>query len=293
MAISLVAMAAGRGSRYGGLKQLDPVGPSGEALVEYALRDARRAGFDRAVLVVRPETAREFRERLLARLPADFPVSLAFQEEPRVPGREKPWGTGHALLAAADAVDGPFALCNADDFYGPEAFQTLAESLRGRSPDATEFALVGYRLRDTLSPEGPVSRAVCETDADGTLVGLSEHLGIAETNGRIAGTRNGRPVSLRGDETVTMNLWGFTPAVFPGLASRFRRFLERNGDSPDAEFFLPDAAGDMIRNSEARVRVLPGGRGWFGLTHPGDRETAANRLRTLAAQGDDPEAPCR
>lgn len=289
MTISLVIMAAGRGSRYGGLKQLDPIGPSGETLLEYALFDARRAGFERAVLVIRAETEEAFRERLLPRLSAGFPVSLAFQEPSGSPNRKKPWGTGHAVLSAANSVDGPFALCNADDFYGPEAFQILSDSMLSFPADGTDFTLVGYPLRETLSPEGPVSRAVCQTDSDGFLMNLAEHLGIVsegEGNGEaITAFRDGQPIPLRGDETVTMNLWGFTPAVFPLLKDRFQLFLSRFGDSPEAEFFLPDAVGDMVRIGDARVRVRPGGRGWFGLTHPGDRAGAVQRLAELTAQG--------
>ncbi|MFP4307584.1 MAG: NDP-sugar synthase [Desulfococcaceae bacterium] len=289
MTISLVIMAAGRGSRYGGLKQLDPIGPSGETLLEYALFDARRAGFERAVLVIRAETEEAFRERLLARISDAFPVSLAFQKPAGSQNREKPWGTGHAVLAAANSVDGPFALCNADDFYGPEAFQILSDSIRSFPLAETDFALVGYPLRETLSTEGPVSRAVCQTDKDGFLTGLAEHVGIALGRGQagdpIQSFRGHRPVSLQGDETVTMNLWGFTPAVFPLLKDRFQRFLDRLGDSPDAEFFLPDAVGGMVRKGEARVRVRSGGRGWFGLTHPGDRTRAVQRLAELTVQG--------
>jgi hypothetical protein len=289
MTISLVIMAAGRGSRYGGLKQLDPVGPFGETLLEYALFDARRAGFQRAALVIRGETEAAFRKELLPRIPGDFPVTLAFQESIGPQKREKPWGTGHAVLAAANSVDGPFALCNADDFYGPEALHILWNSMRNSLPGGTDFTLVGYPLRETLSPEGPVSRAVCQTDPDGFLLGLAEHLGIVrEGEGMdetITAFRDGGPIPLRRDETVTMNLWGFTPAVFPLLADRFQIFLDRFGDSPDAEFFLPDALGDMVRNGDARVQVRSGGQGWFGLTHPGDRARSVQRLAELSAQG--------
>lgn len=289
MTISLVIMAAGRGSRYGGLKQLDPIGPFGETLLEYALFDARRAGFQRAVLVIRAETEAAFRKELLPRIPDDFPVTFAFQKSSGPTNREKPWGTGHAVLAAANSVNVPFALCNADDFYGPEAFQILSDSMRRFSPDGTDFTLVGYPLRETLSPEGPVSRAICQTDAGGFLLGLAEHLGIVsegEGSGEtINALREGRPVSLQGNETVTMNLWGFTPAVFPLLRDRFQHFLDRLGDSPDAEFFLPDAVGDMVRKGSARVRVRSGGRGWFGLTHPGDRARSVQRLAELSALG--------
>jgi dTDP-glucose pyrophosphorylase len=289
MAISLVIMAAGRGSRYGGLKQLDPIGPSGETLLEYALFDARRAGFERAALVIRAETEEAFRERLLPRLPAGFPVSLAFQEPSGSPKRKKPWGTGHAVLAAENSVDGPFALCNADDFYGPEAFRILSDSMRSFPPEGNDFALVGYPLRETLSAEGPVSRAVCQTDPDGFLMGLAEHLGIVSAgeghDEAITASRDDQPIPLQGDETVTMNLWGFTQAVFPLLKNRFHRFLDRFCDSPDAEFFLPDAVGGMVRNGDARVRVRSGGRDWFGLTHPGDRVRAVQRLAELTARG--------
>lgn len=296
---ALVILAAGLGQRFGGLKQVARVGPSGETILDYSVYDAARAGFDRVVFVIRPDIEAEFRETIGRRYEARLPAAYAFQRLDDLPagftvppGRTKPWGTGQALLAAAEVVGEPFATINADDFYGPQAYRELAAFLaRGTSEEVPCFALAGYRLRDTLSAVGPVNRAVCCCDPDGRLTDLVETKGIEphEAGGRYPDSAGGLAY-LDGATRVSMNLWGFTPAVFDLLRRRLARFLSEHGDSPTAEFHLPTAVQDMIRAGEARVRVLPTDGPWCGLTHPADRVRAAGMLRKLVEEGVYPRA---
>ncbi len=294
MALTLVILAAGLSTRYGRLKQLEPVGPSGEALLDYGVFDAWRAGFERVVLVVRPEIEQMVRGHC-ARRWGDRRIDLVYQELSQVPagaavpeGRTKPWGTAHAALAAERAVAGPVAVANADDFYGAAAYQALAAHLRAGS-DA--HALVGYRLADTLSPHGGVSRGVCEVRADGMLRGLVEVLDIQDRPGGLTGrTVNGAAVRLTPDDVTSMNLWGFTPAIFPLLHEAFAGFLERTGGDLRAEFLLSAVAGDLAAAGRGRFQVLAGGDTWMGVTFPDDRDAVATRLRALVAAGQYPAA---
>ncbi len=298
MELTLVVLAAGIGSRYGGLKQLEPVGPSGEALLDYGIYDAARAGFERVVLVIRAELEAAFRERLAARFPHAPSFEFAHQELNDLPpgfsvpeDRGKPWGTGHATLAARSAVSGPFVVMNADDFYGASAFASLAEHLRaGAGSDAPESAAAGYRLRDTLSAHGGVSRAVCEVDSAGYLVGVSELKNIREADGVLVGfTVRGERRELTGDETVSMNLWAATLAAFPLLEREFARFLAAHGADPDAEFYLSNTVNDLIATGEVRVLVIPTTGRWLGVTHREDKPYVEARLRELVAAGHYPE----
>jgi hypothetical protein len=298
MQLTLVVLAAGIGSRYGGLKQLEPVGPSGETLLDYGVYDAVRAGFDRVVLVIRPELEAAFRERLTMRFAGSPAFEFAHQELSDLPvgfsvpeGRRKPWGTGHAVLAARSVAADPFVVMNADDFYGASAFASLADHLRGGAGrGAAEFAAAGYTLRDTLSPHGGVSRAVCELDGDGYLVRVIELRNIAETAGVLSGVSvEGESRDLTGDETVSMNLWAATPAAFPLLEREFARFLGGQGGDPDAEFYLSNSVGDLIASGELRVRVIPTPGPWLGVTHREDKPYVEARLRELVAAGHYPE----
>ncbi len=287
-------MAAGVGSRFGGLKQLEPVGPSGEALLDYAVFDAVRAGIERVIFVLRPELERAFHEsrgRLYAsrakiayavQSHADLPRGFAVP-----PGRTTPGGTGHAVLAARPAVRGPFVAINADDFYGPQAFVLLSEFLAGESEAPPErYAMVAYRLRNTLSECGSVARGVCETDGDGLLVGIREAVGIETgADGRIRQGAPSRGPTFSGDEPVSMNLWGFRPGLMAHLERRFRAFLGERGDDASAEFFLPTAVGGMVAEGLATVRVFVTDSPWFGLTHRGDLETVRRRLNDLVGRG--------
>lgn len=282
MAPTLLVLAAGRGSRYGGLKQIDPVGPSGETLLDYAVYDAIRAGFGRVVFVIRREFEEAFRSAVAAKYAGRVAVGLVFQSVGDVPagcafdaGREKPWGTGHAVWCARTELDGPFAVINADDFYGAGSFALLATFLGGAK--GARFAMVGFRLARTLSENGTVSRGICR-ERDGALVSITEELAIARSD-----VGPGRRFS--GDETVSMNCWGFTPALFAGLESGLRAFLAAKGSDPNAEWYIPEAVSGLIAAGEASVRVLPGGDSWFGITHREDRPAAAAAIEALVRAG--------
>jgi hypothetical protein len=282
MAPTLLVLAAGMGSRYGGLKQIDPVGPSGETLLDYAVFDAIRAGFGRAVFVIRREFEDAFRSSVAAKYAGRIEYDCVFQSTDHVPegcavpaGREKPWGTGHAVWCARNALGGPFAAINADDFYGAGSYSRLAAHLE--TAQGAKFALVGFRLADTLSESGVVSRGVCR-EKKGLLVSISEEHGISR-----ADTGPGRRFS--GNEIVSMNCWGFTPAVHSGLESGLRVFLAAKGTDPKAEFYLPATVSSLVSGGGATVEVLPGGDAWFGITHRGDRERAAAAIAALVRRG--------
>jgi hypothetical protein len=296
MSLSLVVLAAGVGSRYGGPKQIDRVGPGGATLLDYAAFDARRAGFDRVVLVVREGMEAQVREAVGDRIARRFPVAYAVQADSLPPGfdpppgRTKPWGTGHAALAAAPLLDGPFAVVNADDFYGAGSYRVLAEHLRtARGAPVPEFAIVGFPLATTLSPDGPVSRGVCTVDGHGFLVSIREVLRV-ERDGDDAREVDeaGRAHRIPGATPVSLNFWGFDRALLPALAEGFRRFLEENAGSPKAEYFLLSAVQSLVDRGEARVRVLGGGGPWGGLTYPGDRPRLVALVESLTARGEYP-----
>ena len=278
---ALVVLAAGVGARYGRPKQIEALGLGGVTLLEYTIFDALRAGFGRLALVIRRDLEAAFREAVGRRLETRIDVSYVFQGIPA--GRQKPWGTGDAVLATESVVEEPFAVANADDFYGAESFRKLAAFLRGVSPTAAEWAIVGFRLGSTLSAHGPVARAVCETSSGGDLRRITEVTGIRETAGTIRAD-DGR--SFRGDERVSMNLWGFTPAVFTGLRTCFDSFLAERGRDPEAEFRLPDAVGTLVVREQARVQLLDTASPWFGLTHAADATSVAERLQELTARGE-------
>jgi dTDP-glucose pyrophosphorylase len=294
MAVTLVILAAGVGRRYGGLKQLEPVGPAGETLMEYSIYDAARAGFDRVVLVVRPETEAEFRRSIAERIAGRVPLSFVHQTLDNVPagftappGRAKPWGTGQAVLVAEPKVEGTFAVVNADDFYGAESFDVVGKFLREveENGEAT-FAMAGFAIGPTLSDSGPMSRGLCRVDDEGWLEGIVEILKLWKHG---AGGRytdgDGNQRSVEAGEPVSMNMWGFTPVLFDELRRRFTEFLETNGHAPDTEFLLPDVVQTMIRERQARVRVLRHGSRWCGITYPEDRPAAEKMIADLVAQG--------
>jgi UTP-glucose-1-phosphate uridylyltransferase len=255
MDLTLVVLAAGLSTRYGGIKQLEPVGPSGEALMDYGIYDAMRAGFNKVVLVTRPELEDALREHIEEVFADTIPLDFAYQELGAVPqgfavpeGRRKPWGTGHAVLSAEALVSEPFVAINADDFYGADAFAALADHLEtAAKSNGADFAAAGYSLRDTLSAHGGVSRAVCEIDAAGYLKAVTEVKQIQRAGEALAGvTVAGERCALSGNETVSMNIWAATPAAFPLLRERFERFLEDHDGDLDAEFLLSTAVNDLI-----------------------------------------------
>ncbi len=268
------------GSRFGGLKQVQPVGPAGELIIEYSVYDALRAGFDRLVLVIRRDIEADFRATIGRRLEARMEVRYVFQET--APGRTKPWGTGHAVLAARDAVRRSFAVINADDFYGAAGYRALTAHFAG-SPD---YAMVGYPLQQTLSDFGTVSRGLCATDASGRLQSITEITKIAKT---VGGARylhgDGTPGTLSGNEFVSMNFWGFTPQVFPQLEKLFADFRAINSRDPQAEFYLPVAISTLNEQGAAKVTLLKSSDAWFGLTYREDLAVAQQAVRTLVAAG--------
>jgi hypothetical protein len=287
MAPTLLVLAAGMGSRYGGLKQIDPVGPAGETMLDYAVFDALRAGFGRVVFVIRREFEAVFREQIGARYAGRAAVDYVFQSLDALPpgftspaGREKPWGTGHAVWCARDAVREPFAVINADDFYGAHSFRRLAGFLREPPPSgpSAQFCMAGFRLAQTLSEHGAVARGVCTVAPDGWLHSIVEQTGIQPSE-----VGPGRKYS--GNETVSMNCWGFTPALFAGLDAQFREFLAVQGKDPKAEFYLPAAVSALIARGEAAVQVLAVDSVWFGVTYREDKPRVQAALAALVQAG--------
>ena len=279
---SLLVLAAGLGSRYGGLKQIDPVGPSGETLLDYAVFDALRAGFDRVVFVIRRDFADAFRTQVIAKYAGRARTDVVFQSLDALPpgwtppsGREKPWGTGHAVWCARAALPDNFAVINADDFYGADAFRRLGAFLAGEPVTGTRFAIAGFRLADTLSEHGTVARGICAV-AHGKLQSIVERTDIAPS-----AVGPGREYS--GDEVVSMNCWAFTPAFFPLLDARFGEFLRSRGQELKAEFYLPSAVSDLIAPALAEVAVLPAAGPWFGVTYREDRPRVAAAVAGLVA----------
>jgi len=297
MRITLVILAAGRASRYGRLKQLEPVGPHGAAIMDYGIHDAVRAGVDRVVLIVPPGEETRFEDHVRGHAGAALDLTCVPQSlEPLPPGfsvpagRTKPWGTAHAVLAAESALDGPFLVANADDHYGRASYALLTAWLRGVPAGGAQFAIVGYRLADTLSPHGGVSRAICRVDQDGWLLEIEEVLDVARLAGGTTGRAvDGTPRSLRGDELVSQNLWGFTPAVLPLLHAQFATFLQERGNDAGAEFLIPTAAMQHLQAGTASYRVLPTRSDWFGLTFPEDTEGVRARIAESHARGDYPD----
>ena len=285
MGLTLLVLAAGMGSRYGGLKQIDPVGPSGETVLDYAVFDAQRAGFDRVVFVIRHEFAGVFRDQIGAKYSSGIKLDYVFQSIETLPagchvnaGREKPWGTGHAVWCARDAIGENFAVINADDFYGSDSFVQLANFL-GTARD-TEFAMVGFQLAKTLSEHGAVSRGICTVGSEGMLRTVDEV-------GAIKPSDVGPHQKFTGHETVSMNCWGFTPALFPKLEIQLKDFLGsvQKEAVGQREFYLPAAISRLVGRGEAKVRVLPTSSDWFGITYREDKDRVKNALAGLVAVG--------
>jgi len=301
MSPTLLVLAAGMGSRYGGLKQIDPVGPSGETVLDYAVFDALRAGFGRVVFIIRRDFEQTFREQIGAKYAGRVAVDYVFQSLDALPagfvppaGREKPWGTAHAVWCAREAVHEPFAVINADDFYGADSFAQLAKFLaspaaspRGFDPMsghrtprsmAAQYAMVGFTLANTLSEHGAVARGLSVTGPGGLLESITEQTGILA-----ADVGPGR--KFGGQETVSMNCWGFTPALFAGLDRQLQEFFAARGSETKAEFYLPLAVSEMIARREATVRVLPTGGGWFGVTYREDKPRVMAAIAELVRAG--------
>ncbi len=291
---TLVILAAGLGSRFGDLKQLEVVGPGGAAIMDYSVYDALRAGFGKIVFVIRPEMESAFRAKIGRRYECRIPVAYALQRQDALPPgftappeRTRPWGTGHAVLAAEPFVKEPFGVVNADDFYGAEAYAELNVFLRRQDPEnVSTYAMVGYALRDTLPETGAVNRGCCRCTADGWLEHITEvtHIERDGLNGRHI-DESGRGQTVSGSETVSMNAWGFQPVFFDQLRERFDCFLQENVASETAEFYLPNAVASLILDGRARVRVLPTEDTWVGITHPDDKPRVIKMIGELIKQG--------
>ena len=286
---TLLVMAAGMGSRYGGLKQIDPVGPYGETIIDYSVYDAVRAGFARLVFIIRRDIEAPFREAIGSRFETRIAVDYVFQELANLPqgftvpeGRAKPWGTTHAILQAEEALNEPFAVINADDFYGRESFQVMGGFLRAGGGD---YSMVGYTLRNTLSEHGSVSRGVCECDTQDYLRAITE-LTKVEKHGR--GAQAGDS-ALTGDELVSMNFWGFTPLVFAQLRERFFEFMHRLGQELKSECYIPTTVNELVAAGVARVKVLRTPSSWFGVTYQEDKPRVTAGIRGLIASCDYPQ----
>jgi UTP-glucose-1-phosphate uridylyltransferase len=297
--LTLVVMAAGIGSRYGGLKQVDPIGPNGEILIHYSVYDALRAGFSRVVFVIRRDIESAFRETIGSQIERRTDVAYVYQELTDLPpgfslpeGRVKPWGTAHAVLCCKGAVTTPFSAINADDFYGADAYRALATHLSDvrKGVGADDYCMVGYVLRNTLSEHGHVARGVCEVTSEGYLKSIRERTRIEMLPDGIKYLDvHDLWVPLAADSAVSMNIWGFTLSLFDLLEERFPRFLAQNMDNPKSEFLLPNFVGELVREGLASVKVLHTDEHWFGVTYQADRPRVQAAVQELMAQGRYPE----
>jgi len=291
MSYTLLILAAGMGSRYGGLKQLDELGPHGETIMDYSVADAVAAGFDRVVFVIRKSMEEEFKKIILSKYKNQVDVTYVFQELDMLPegftphpDRVKPYGTAHAILTARDAINTPFAVINADDFYGKDAYLVLSRFFQEKSESIVpQFSLVGYQLQKTLSENGTVSRGVCTTDLDGYLQSIYEMTHIQRsTDGIKNSSPDGKETLLDENMLVSMNFWGFTPDIFHFLEKLFINFLKQNGDNIKAEYPIPTVVNHLLEAKEISVKVLKSSAEWFGVTYQEDREIVIKRLKSIS-----------
>ncbi|SKB04064.1 Nucleotidyl transferase [Prosthecobacter debontii] len=295
---TLLILAAGMGSRYGGLKQLDAMGPSGEVVLDYSVFDAIRAGFGKVVFVIRRDFEEQFRSQIGSKFGDRIQVDYAFQDINDLPegfsvpeGRTKPWGTAHAVLAAEGVVKEPFLMINADDFYGRDAFAKIgADLIKERPADGkSHYSMVGFYLKNTLSDHGSVARGVCTRGPDGMLSSVTEMTKIFKTADGAENRESEPPVKLTGEEVVSMNFFGFTPDIFSHLRQAFTEFLKTNGQDLKAECYVPKEVDVLIREDKADVTVLESNDSWFGVTYPEDKADVVASIRALVAAGAYPE----
>lgn len=297
MTPTLLILAAGLSSRYKlGLKQIDNFGPSGEILLDYAVYDAIKAGFGKVVFIIPKSTKEDFEKHVAGKYQDKIKYTFAFQELNDLPagyicpgGREKPWGTGHAVWVARDQINEPFAAINADDYYGSDSFIKMAQYLSSLSAEDTgKYAMVGYILKNTLSDYGSVARGICEVH-NGMLTDIVERTKIRRENDSIVYFDHSESaVPLADDKVVSMNFWGFTPDIFSKFENSFYNFFNYNRDDPKAEFFLPNWVGEILKNSEASVKVLTSSSQWVGVTYPEDRPRIIKKLKSFVDNGDYP-----
>ena len=294
---TLFVLAAGMGSRYGGLKQLDGLGPNGETIMDHSIYDAIQSGFGKVVFVIRKDFEKDFREKILSKYENHIPVEVVFQSLDALPkgftcpaDRVKPWGTNHAVLMGKDVIKEPFAIINADDFYGRDSFSVMAKELMAMDGKKNQYCMVGFRVGNTMSESGTVARGVCVTK-DGLLTDVVERTAIGyKEDGRIAFTdENGVEQILAPETPVSMNLWGFTPDYFDYSEEYFKKFLKENSENLKAEFFIPLVVNELIKSGKATVKVLDTTSKWFGVTYAADRPAVVEKFAELHANGEYPQ----
>ena len=293
---TLLLLAAGMGSRYGGLKQLDGLGPNGETIMDYSIYDAIKAGFGKIVFVIRKDFEEDFRKKILAKYEGHIPAELVFQSLDALPagftvpvGREKPWGTNHAVMMAKDVIKEPFCVINCDDFYNRDSFMVVGKFLSELPADAkNNYAMVGFRVGNTLSENGTVARGVCATDAEGNLTTVVERTEVMRVNGAVSyKDEEGKWVAIADNTPVSMNMWGFTPDYFEHSEAYFKAFLSdpKNMENLKAEFFIPLMVNKLINEKTATVKVLDTTSKWFGVTYSADRAGTVARIQSLIDEG--------
>lgn len=289
---TLFILAAGMGSRYGGLKQLDGLGPSGETIMDYSVYDALRASFGKIVFVIRKDFEQEFREKIISKYEGHVPVEVVFQAIENLPEgfspnpeRTKPWGTGQAVLMGKDVIKEPFAVINADDYYGAESFRLLADFLRSVEGKKNCYCMIGFNIENTLSENGGVSRGHCQVDAEGNLTSVNECHGIERKNGRLIQVVEGEEVPFPEDAHVSMNMWGFTPDYFDYSEKDFIDFLNRNQNELKAEFYIPTVVNNFIHSGKGSLKVIGTPSKWFGVTYAADRPTTVDTFARLVKEG--------
>ena len=289
---TLLVLAAGMGSRYGGNKQLDEVGPSGETIIDYSIYDAIRAGFGKIVFIIRRDIEAQIKERFVNKLKGKIEIDYVFQEITNLPEgskinpeRTKPWGTSHAVLVAKDKIKEPFGVINADDFYGAESFKILYDFLT-TDEKTTNYCIVGYKLKNTLSDHGNVNRGVCKVNSDGFLVDIVETLEIEKLpDGAQAPDADGKMIRFTGEEVVSMNLWGFKPSCFDLLEQEFERFISENGMDLKSELLIPSSIDKFAKSGKITIQILMSNERWFGVTYRDDKPFVVENIRNMIAKG--------
>lgn len=289
---TLFILAAGMGSRYGGLKQLDGLGPSGETIMDYSVYDALRAGFGKIVFVIRKDFEQEFRDKIISKYEGHVSVDVVFQDIKNIPAgysvnpeRTKPWGTNHAVLMGNGVIKEPFGVINADDYYGAESFRLLADFLRSVEGKKNSYCMIGFNIENTLSENGGVSRGLCQVDANGFLSGVTECHGIQRKEGTLIQIVEGEEVPFPEDANVSMNMWGFTPDYFDYSEKAFIKFLDENHSALKTEFYIPTVVNDLINDGTVTLKVIGTPSKWFGVTYAADRPATVAQFRKLVDEG--------
>ncbi len=289
---TLFILAAGMGSRYGGLKQLDGLGPSGETIMDYSVYDALRAGFGKIVFVIRHDFEQEFRDKIISKYEGHVPVEVVFQDINTLPEgfkpnpeRSKPWGTNHAVLMGKDAIKEPFGVINADDYYGADSFRILGDFLRSVEGKKNCYCMIGFNIENTLSENGGVSRGLCEVDANGYLTGVKECHGIERKDGKLIQVVEGENVPFPENASVSMNMWGFTPDYFDYSEKAFVEFLKEHGNDLKTEFYIPSVVNDLINDGTVTLKVEQTPSRWFGVTYAADRDATVAQFKKLVDEG--------